>query len=181
MSSQDRCAEDCVSPGGKPANAPAPSPLGHCRSPSSRILRVALRTDVQRIAHRPACSRPANAWSRGWLRMAKKLLSPRRPPLTLAPKTPPGRLLHAGGECVQNKTQYDLITPARFEGLFRFSQAATSKFSSGAGGKRFFAPLEKRSDLLGRTVEDIERSSASRELCGVVQSGSRETRPSPGD
>ena len=98
VSPQDRCAEDCVSPAGMPASAAAPSPLGNCRSPSSRILRVVLGTDVQRIAHRPACSRPANAWRRGWLGMAKEPLSPRRPPLTLAPKTPPGRLLHAGGE-----------------------------------------------------------------------------------
>ena len=34
--------------------------------------------------------------------MAKELLSRCHPLLTLAPETPPGRLLHAGGECVRS-------------------------------------------------------------------------------
>jgi len=72
-----------------------------CMSPGPmrRGLRVALGTDVQRIAYHPACSRPANAWRRGQARDGQGALSSRRGPFTLAPKTPPGRLLHAGGEC----------------------------------------------------------------------------------
>ena len=63
---------------------PGAAPSGNCGSPSSRILRVALRTDVQRIAHRPACSRPANAWRLGLARDRAK--EPLALPLTARPK-----------------------------------------------------------------------------------------------
>ena len=58
-------------------------------------------------------------------------LSRRRPPLTLAPKTPPGRLLHVGGECAARNPVLHNSVRRRIDGCSQQSCAS----SNGRGHK----------------------------------------------
>ena len=81
LSPQDRCAEDCVLPGGTPASAPAPLHR-EIVGPQQQDLACRPQHRCAEDCVSPRLFRPANAWRRGLARDGQGALSPRRPPLT---------------------------------------------------------------------------------------------------
>jgi hypothetical protein len=86
VSPQDRCAKDCVSPGGIPIGTPGAVSTENCRPQPRQDLACRPGTDAQRIAHR--CRWPA-VWP------ARRGLHGNSASVTA--RFPPTRLLHPGG------------------------------------------------------------------------------------